>query len=197
MAGLVIWYPYNDSNGNLAFGGEIGTEQGDYDVTCSGGSVASAAATTGGAKVDRGKWVTARTQAALTRKLERRARIAKIGYHVFVARHTHARSGRVLTAGMLATKSQNSPFRNVITHGKVVCRAKIGIRLGPNNPHRKLHSFFKARRQRWHHRNGVAVCVWQLPKHTKGKHVTYAVSVRYAGHEATLSDTHRVLSHFR
>jgi hypothetical protein len=199
IGGVVYWYPYNDSAGNTVFPGEVGVEQGDYTIGCSGGAVASIVS--GSHPMSKAQikkhWVSAPTQQALTAKLMRASNHNKIGYHVVVARHTHARSGRKLVATMLASNKALHPFRNIIKKGKVVCRAKIGKRLGPRNHHKLLRHYKPKKIQTWHHRNGVAACIWKVPKHTKGLRITYSVQVKYAGHAATLVDTHRILPHRR
>jgi hypothetical protein len=62
----------------------------------------------------------------------------------------------------------------------------------PRNHHKLLRHYKPKKIQRWHHRNGVAACIWKVPKHTKGLRITYSVQVKYAGHAATLVDTHRI-----
>lgn len=185
MGGFLSFQPYKD------FPGETVVFQSQYGVD-------SSQCTNFGKrlppKLVSHSTISAPTQEALTAKIMRSSRTiqstAKI--HMFSLRHTHARSGRFLLASAIATSSWHHPKSHIVHRGRVICKAKIGKRISRHNHHHLLKPRRTPVLHRLHHRVGANMCLWKLPRHTKGKMVSYAVRLRTRHHSAVYYDNHRI-----
>jgi hypothetical protein len=205
IGGYVWWYPYPDSDARTGYGpfpGEIGGFHSGYAVntsTCQGGGSAPQQ-TRGRAPLPppgtTAKALTAPTVPALLQKIQQHIKVHQFGLRTLVARHTPARSGRVMIVGTLATKFIHNPWSHITKRGKVQCTAKIGRHLGPANPHHKLPHYHKRALRRLHRTRGTNACVWAIPKHTVGNHLVWKMRLHVRGvGAATFTDVHLIGRH--
>jgi len=140
--------------------------------------------------------ISAPTQAALTAKILNKGKGSirrTIAIHMFSFRHSRARPGHLLKASTFASTSLRHPKTHIVKRGKVICKAKIGKTVGHRNHHPLLKVRHKARLHRLHHRKGAEACLWRVPRHTKGKKLSYAVILKVRHHARQVYfDIHKV-----